>query len=84
MEEGFLLGGVAVGDDVAGVAGECGEIVVREWLRLFVGFGQFCASGFEAGELLGEGGDAGSAGLFGHGARFEGVEVAVEFFVRLA
>jgi hypothetical protein len=57
LEEGFLLCGVAVGDDVADVAGEGREVVVREWLWLVVGFGEFGAAGFEAGELLGEGGD---------------------------
>jgi len=84
LQEGFLLGGVAVCDDVADVAGEGGEVVVGEGLGVVVGFGEFGAAGFEAGELLGEGGDAGCAGLFGHGGVLEGLEVAVERLVQLS
>ncbi|HEY3944786.1 MAG TPA: hypothetical protein VGL78_06145, partial [Solirubrobacteraceae bacterium] len=84
MQEGFLLGGVAVGYDVADVVGEGGEVLVGEWFGLVFGFGEFGAAGVEAGELLGEGGDAWGARLLGHGAGLEGAEVAVEGLVYLA
>ena len=82
LEEGFAGGRVAGLDDLAGVGLEGVEVRVAERLgRLVVLGAEFVAAGVQAVEFAGQLGNPRGAGVLGHAALFECVEVALECLV---